>query len=302
MTVFEVYKHYPFKIPLRVKFFNLFRYFFRFSFLEKYLVARLSEGPLRYWRRFIPPLYFYETGSIRTVERNSIKYKLDISTLLDHSIYFYRIRDKAWDNLFKLLRKDFHVIDVGANIGFLSLNFAVRCPDGMIHSFEPDSDTFYKLRENVRLNGFQNVSVYKKALGSVRATGELYKIYANNPGANRILSAKPPAVIPSEKVEISTLDETDQELGFVRLDLLKIDVEGFELFVIKGGRNLILKRRPILFVELIDQNLAQQGCTAQSMIDYIQQLGYSIVDAQSMSPLTPSENYYTDIICFPDPN
>jgi FkbM family methyltransferase len=302
MTVFGVYKHYPFKIPFRVKFFNVFRYLFKISFLETYLVAHLSGGPFTYWRRFIPPLYFYKTGSIRIVERHSIKYKLDISTLLDHSIYFYRIRDKAWDNLFKLLEKDFNVIDVGANIGFLSLNFAVRCPAGMIYAFEPDSDTFQKLGENVRLNNIDNIRVYKKALGSEPGTGELYKMYRSNPGANRILSGKPPAVIPSEKVEISTLDEMDRERPFAGVRLLKIDVEGFELFVIRGGRNLILKWKPILFVKLVDQNLAQQGCSAQALISYILQMGYSIVDAQSMAALIPSDNYYTDIICFPGTN
>ena len=299
MTIFGIYKTYPFRVPARVKFFNIFRYIFKFAFSEKYLVARLAAGSRKFWNKFIPPLYFYRSGSFRTAERGNIKFRLDISKQLDHSIYFYAIKDVAWENLFKILRPDFNVIDVGANIGLLSLTFASRCPQGIIYSFEPDSETFQKLYQNVNLNSFNNIKLFRQAIGARKTTGKLYKLYASNPGANRILQDKPAVSVPSELVEIDTLDQYDQLGYFSGVDLIKIDVEGFELFVLEGARDLINRWTPILFVELVEQNLKQQGCSANSLLQYVRQLGYVILDAKTMHPLKSSDHYYTDIICFP---
>jgi hypothetical protein len=95
------------------------------------------------------------------------------------------------------------------------------------------------------------------------------------------------------------LDEYDSKGCFKTVDLIKIDVEGFELFVLEGARNLILQRRPILFIELVDQNLKLQSCSGQSVIDYLAELNYLIFDAKTMKPLEESDNYYTDILCYP---
>src|SRR5687768_11840505 len=157
------YKRYPFKIPIRVKFFNAFRYFFTFSPFEKVLTSRLSHHPLSWCKKLIPPLYFYNPGSIRTVMRDGVNYSLDISRLLDHSIYFNNVNDKAWINLFKILRTHFNIIDAGANIGYLSLYFAKHCQKGLVYSFEPDSENFRNLSRNIELNSFKNIQLYNKA-------------------------------------------------------------------------------------------------------------------------------------------
>lgn len=302
MTILRAYTRYPFRIPLRVKFFNLFRLMFRFSVPEKFLVRRITNHSGRLWSKLIPPLYFYSHKSIRQVERNRIRFRLDISKQLDHSIYFCTVKDLAWSNLLQLLKPDFNVIDVGANIGFLTLNFATRCPEGKTYSFEPDSETFSKLKMNVALNRLNNVRLFHTAIGSKAGTGQLYKLYQSNPGANRILPHEHGPAVPSERVEISSLDDLDSEGCFGSVDLIKIDVEGFELFVLEGAHKLISRCKPVLFIELVDQNLKLQGCSSTSVLDYITRLDYLILDAKTMRPLGRSEDYYTDILCFPHSN
>jgi FkbM family methyltransferase len=298
MKIFSAYKDYPFRVPLRVKFFNIFRAIFTLSFLERLLVAALGSGAFGPWKRLVPPLYFYETNSIREVARDGIRYRLDISRLHGHSIYFFRLRDVGWDNLFKLLKDNFYILDVGANIGYLTLQFARRCPNGMVYAFEPDSDTFTSLSANVGLNNFNNVRLFHTAIGATQGTGELYKMHERNPGANRILSEKP-SDVRSETVDISTLDAHCENKSFERIDLIKIDVEGFELFVLEGAINVLRQWRPMLFVELVDDNLKLQGCSGQAVVDFLKKLDYSILDAQTMQPLVESNTYYTDIICCP---
>ena len=124
-------------------------------------------------------------------------------------------------------------------------------------------------------------------------------MYESNPGANRILPAKPSMCVPSEIVEVASLDDFDSRGCFAKIDLIKIDVEGYELFALEGGRNLIARCQPILFVELVDQNLRLQGCTSASVIELLVQMNYLTVDAKTMKPLLPSREYYTDVLCFP---
>lgn len=299
MIIFSAYKTYPFSIPLRVKLFNLFRALFLNPELERFLVTRILNSRSKFWRRLIPPIYFYRKGNFRNATRGGITYRLDLSKQLDHSIYFTTVRDVAWNNLFQLLKPHFKIIDVGANIGYLSLNFAMRCPQGIVYAFEPDSETFRKLSENVQLNSFNNIHVFKTAVGAHTGTGELYKIYESNPGANRILHDRPPGHALSETVSIATLDDYDTQERFGDVSLIKIDVEGFELFVLQGARNLIKRCKPILFVELVDQNLLLQGCSGDAILKYVEELGYRVLDGKTMGPLARTGNYYTDIVCFP---
>jgi FkbM family methyltransferase len=293
------YKRYPFKIPIRVKFFNTFRYFFTLAPFEKLLTNHLSHHPLSWCKKLIPPLYFYNPGSRRTVMRDGVHYSLDISRLLDHSIYFNNVNDAAWTNLFRMLRTDFNIIDAGANIGYLSLYFAKRCQKGLIYSFEPDSENFQDLSRNIQLNSFKNIRLYNKALGDKPTMARLYKIYASNPGANRILPDALKKDLPSEVVEVTTLDGLDEQGCFKKIDLIKIDVEGFEGFVLRGGQRLITRWKPILFVELVDENLQLHHYSSLSLVEYIESVGYDIWDAKAMKRIDKSNLRYTDILCFP---
>jgi FkbM family methyltransferase len=294
-----VYKRYPFPVSARTKFFNLFRYFFTHPVLERFLIARLSKGQSRWWSKFIPPIYFYERESVRKAERDHILYDLDISKLIDHSLYFFSINDQAWKNLFKEIQPAFHIIDAGANIGFLSMSFARLCPEGFIYSFEPDSENFDYLKRNRDNNKFLNIALFKTALGEQPGKGELYKLYNNNPGANRILTNKPNQHVISETIEISVLDDFKKTGAVQRVDLLKIDVEGFEPFVLKGAKEIIKTWRPILFVELAEVNLRQQGYTAKKLIELIESFDYDVKDARTMGPIDRDfENHHTDVLCF----
>lgn len=296
----SAYKRYPFRVPLRVKFFNLFRYIFQFRILEKFLVSKLASGKSGFWKRLIPPLYFYESGSFRNVVRDNIYFRLDISRLIDHSIFFFKVRDVGWENLFRLLKPDFHVIDAGANMGFLTLKFSRICVDGVVYGFEPDSDNFNDLSQNLRLNGFENVRLFKTALGEKPAEGTLYKVFANNPGANRILPHEPSFFFGSETVQITALDQYLSKGIISRVDLIKVDVEGFELFVLMGAREIIERFKPLMFIELVETNLRRQNCSSRGLIEFIEGYNYTVLDARTMLPIERNHgDHHTDVVCIP---
>ena len=300
LSLFTVYKKYH-AVPARVRFFNIFRYFFTIPILEKFLVRKLMKNN-RGWSRLIPPLYFYSSASIRRAERNGIRYELDIGNLIEHSIYFNNIRDDGWKNLLEIVKRDDVIIDVGANIGFLTLNFAKRCPEGTVIAFEPDSNNFQSLVTNLKLNSLRNVYAFQSGLGSRKEKKMLYHVYEQNSGANRFLDQEPVDAYRSELAEVQVFDVVVDTLPLTKIDLMKIDVEGFELFVIQGARESIRRYRPILFVELAEVNLAQQRCSPQQLMDYIEELGYIIRDAATMRDFDRNASgHHRDIVCFPKP-
>jgi FkbM family methyltransferase len=220
--------------------------------------------------------------------------------LIDHAIYFYKLNEPTWDVLFDHIKEDSYVIDVGANIGFLSMQFARMCSKGKVFSFEPDSQNFENLKRNIQLNNFNNIKIFKDALGAKTETVTLYKIFVNNPGANRILFTKPDTPHQDESIDVAVLDEIAENFNIPRVDVMKIDVEGFEIFALQGAKKIIAKWRPVLFVELAEVNLRQHGYTALSLVEFIEQLGYEVKDARTMREVDKLKtDYHTDIICFP---
>src|SRR5688572_23140723 len=304
VELFTGYKRFPYRVPLKVKLTNIIRYFFKLPILENLLISNLMSAKNPHWRKLIPPLYFYKPGSIKTVKRGEINYQLDLSMLLDHEVFFYQMNeDPAFKFLFKQLRSDFIVLDVGANIGYLTLNFARACPQGFVYSFEPDSQNFESLKKNVQLNKYKNIKIFKNGLGSKKEKAILYKCFPWNPGANRILSKAPGQKHEGECIDIVPLDQIAEDEKIPKVDLLKIDVEGFEMFVILGARKLIERWKPILFIEVATANLKQQNYTARNLIEAIEDLGYLVLDARTGQPIDKTfPDHHTDALCFPSQN
>jgi len=124
-------------------------------------------------------------------------------------------------------------------------------------------------------------------------------MYTNNPGANRILPLNAVKDHEQEEIQVTTLDLMTEQLSIERIDLMKVDVEGFEIFVLQGGKKVIQEWKPILFVELAEVNLKQQGFSARMLVEYIENLNYEVKDAYTMRPLDKGkEDYHTDILCF----
>jgi hypothetical protein len=81
--------------------------------------------------------------------------------------------------------------------------------------------------------------------------------------------------------------------------LIKVDVEGFELHVLRGAEKTLRQCKPALFIELDDNNLSDQGDSAEKLVSYLEDLGYAITDAGTGAPVRsgkPFTNCHTDII------
>ena len=117
---------------------------------------------------------------------------------------------------------------------------------------------------------------------------------------NRIQSAVSGGV-ESESVKVVRLDTEVIALNIKKVSLIKIDVEGYELNVIRGALNTIRKFKPILFVELNEENLKQYGHSSETLVNLLWELGYRVLDSKTGDVLRNSnwDSMETDILCLP---
>lgn len=160
------------------------------------------------------------------------------------------------------------VLEAGANIGAHTVHLSrIVGPAGRIYAFEPQQRIFQILCANLALNNVANVVARQQGLGGVPDT-----MWASPPdiGAVANFGAVTMRASGQEPVEIVTLDSLDLR----RLDFVKVDVEGMEEAVIRGGIDTIRRLRPKLYVENDKQGSAPEK--SASLIRMIRELGYRL--------------------------
>jgi len=166
-------------------------------------------------------------------------------------------------------------LDVGANIGMFSLRAATLVgPEGRVIAVEPAEVSADRLKRNLALNELHNVVLVRAALSDVVGEANLYHVeLGNDPQAWSILPEAGGA--DSEKVAMTTLDALASEQGLLRLDLVKMDVEGAEPLVVAGGRETLARFRPgVIFEVNTPPSFARADRTG--CFEQLQALGYRI--------------------------
>lgn len=246
--------------------------------------------------KFTPNHYSYIDPTLRNATRNGINYELNLANIVEWHLYF-GFKETAKEKLFALNSNPITVLDVGANIGEVSFNFANKYPHAIVHGFEPHPTTYQKLKRNYSLNSFKNLHLQNLGLGAQK--GEVYfeEREIGNPGMNRVTSDPKKS---THKIAITTLDSFIEENQIPPVSIIKIDVEGYEHEVLKGAVNLLLNNKPVLFIELDDSNLMEQGSNAADFIQFIESFGYVIEHAETGEIITKHSNLknsHFDIIC-----
>lgn len=151
----------------------------------------------------------------------------------------------------ELIRPGWTALDVGANIGYLTLLMANRVgPQGKVIAFEPLAENFRILQENIKLNGHANVVAENLAL---LGRAERIELRSATPGAITWVASvriDQNSAVESQSVEAVTLDEYVQKKGIAKVDFLKIDVEGAEASVLEGATNVLNRDQPTLLIEM----------------------------------------------------
>jgi FkbM family methyltransferase len=164
--------------------------------------------------------------------------------------------------------KDKIMLDIGAHTGTYSVCLAEHFK--YVYSFEPQKSTYYALCGSIALSNKENVTCYQVGLGSCDQIGiQTLHIISEDGGGSTLLSHD--KTLCKEEVEIRTLDSYQ----FDDVHFIKIDVEGNELNVLKGGIQTIQKNHPIILFEC--------NCKNDELIDFLTNFGYCIAQLSNYS-------------------
>ena len=166
------------------------------------------------------------------------------------------------------------LIDVGASTGSFAL-LPLVVNGLMVYSFEP-SKAFDVLLNNIQINNISNrVKAINQAVSDIEGIGLFYEVQSQNDSclALSMLGGKPSSHKKTKEysVKVTTIDKYCQN---IKVDVLKIDVEGGELNVLKGALKTIERDKPLIMFEFSDENANQYGYNHQSCIDLLDSIGY----------------------------
>lgn len=177
------------------------------------------------------------------------------------------------------------MIDIGANIGWYSL-LVSRLSQGrcQVLAFEPDPDNFARLQRNLKLNGIDQVSAFNLAVGEHAATLQLHRYGKSNAGRHSLVDLHAGETIPVQVVSLDDWSTNSLPEGPIRL--LKMDIEGYEVFALRGARHL-LARCEWLLLEHSPAYLERSGAGIDALIDLLQESGFKPYLPNGDVPLQP---------------
>tara|TARA_B100000989_G_C19419292_1_gene417894 strand:- start:38 stop:871 length:834 start_codon:yes stop_codon:yes gene_type:complete len=214
------------------------------------------------------------------ISRNGIKYNIDLEEGIDLGIFLSIKNEK---NLFKVkkyidLDEKSLVVDIGANVGSVSLPLAKNFNNAQIYSIEPTVYAYKKLKQNINLNlnlkkrvkTFNYfVTCKKKKIKFVHSSWKLISDDQKH-GIHKGILKK----TSNKMISLDSLLKKNKK----RVRLIKIDVDGYELEVLKSSEKTLKNEKPIIYFELAPYLYKEMGYTVDHLIRYVKKIGYAFYD------------------------
>ena len=205
---------------------------------------------------------------------SDLKLKVDRSRAMGASLYwtgFHELREFIF--LHQFLKEEMVALDVGANLGEYTLFMAKRLTRGRVLSFEPMEFVRSQLQENVKLNNFNRVDIFDFGLSDKKQKLNLHEVDDGNEGLGTLFLGNKKSK-GSLEIELETLDEKWDSFQLQRLEFVKIDVEGSELHVLLGAIKTITKFRPLILVEVSEENFKAAGYSTLDLETFFKKINY----------------------------
>ena len=220
----------------------------------------------------------YSRGQLTRVNRRGFLFDLDLTDFVDQYLYLDAYEKQDYDALIRAMPVGGVFFDVGAYIGIYTLAMARAAgPGGFVCAFEPNPATFGRLRQHVLQNGLTNVHLNQVAISSAEGRAKLNAPTKENSGAASLLSSNMPARFEARPVEVrvTCLDAYCRKHPVDRVDIIKIDCQGYELQVLTGASNILEKCRPRLLVEYDIDWLFAAGASGTQLCSLLDKAGYN---------------------------
>lgn len=197
------------------------------------------------------------------------------------TLNFFDYEKKESTVVEKLISESNTFFDIGANIGFYSINLAMIKRSMNVHSFEPIPSTFHNLNRNIELNGIKNIKTHNLGFSDKKGDFDFY-VYSQGSGNASSVNLTGRDDVKVLKCEVTTLDDYVSTTG-LNVDFIKCDVEGAELLVLKGGHSTIRQNLPIIFCEILRKWTEKFSYNSNDILDMLRAIGYRVFTVKGSS-------------------
>ena len=175
----------------------------------------------------------------------------------------------------EVVRPGMTVLDVGANIGLYALYFSQLVgAGGRVYAFEPDPALCAAFRRSRELAARENLHIYPVGLGDQPGQHRLQRSWFNS-GDNRVLSSADPPAVDAPEISIARGDDLLSHVP--ALDFIKLDVQGWELHVLRGLRETLTRSVTVrMFLEYWPAGLRAAGSDPAELIAFVQERGLTL--------------------------
>lgn len=206
------------------------------------------------------------------IEHCGVLLKIDSSSIHDLTFVSLNGKNQIYEQeviefLKQNIKEDAVFVDAGANNGFFSLvASSLLKGTGAVYCFEPTPSTYKRLTRNIELNGYRNIKAYNLALGSKEYYRFIYISKIDDAGNSLVKTKGSSAKIPIKVVPLDEIVENQ------KVDIIKIDVEGFEKEVIAGAVNIINSNPDIKII--FEHNPDFLEPKTENKFTFLSQLGF----------------------------
>ena len=156
--------------------------------------------------------------------------------------------------------------------------FAMLAPEGTVFAFEPGAYALSILRPMLKLKGKGRIAVEPIAFGAAPGTLTLSTPIKRSGslgfGLSHLGHATEGGNVYSHEVAVETIDRFVASKGLTRLDLIKADIEGWEMQLLLGAQDTLRRLRPVVFLEVVDSYLARAGDSRAALWDFMRERDY----------------------------
>lgn len=186
----------------------------------------------------------------------------------ERALYFRDAEPETCAFIRDFLRPGMRFADCGANLGFYTLLASRRVgATGHVDAFEPTAATFARLVRHIELNRCGNVNAFPLALGAATGTARIYRMDEENHGMNSLAGDTSAEI---GLCEVRAFDELLASGAVQPPDLMKIDVEGSELGLLRGAEGLLRHTDcPTLVIELSRATMRRFGYRPEDLVDWL---------------------------------
>ncbi len=207
------------------------------------------------------------------------KMAVDRNSYMGGSIYwsgFHHLQELLY--LDKQLKKNMVFVDVGANQGEFALFAAMKLTEGKVLAFEPVTKNRELLKENIKLNALKNLGVFNYGLSDKKGSFPIYTstdastFHGIHEGLSTLFKSGGRNEV-EENISLEVFDDCfnaeEQVISFI-----KIDVEGAELFALKGMHSFLEKYHPEILIEINEETFNAAGYNTADVLHYLESFGY----------------------------